>query len=601
MSAAKILTYTLLVTALLSPTALAQFDNTWIRFSADSGRIKDANGANAGYILSDTQEKDFAAGDLNLDGWVDLVVVRKQPYTTSGAYPNYLLMNEGGLLVDRSALYASDSNIPGDLGFLTPTNDRDVIISDVNLDGWPDLITCTTMADGQPHHISHPRIYVNKGSIGGVWQGLRFEDNRMPTFSIAPRFCGVGAGDVTGDGAPDLYFSDYGNLSDKLLINNGSGFFTDSGTSRMSAAMLDSAFGTAATIMDMTGDGKMDIVRSSGVTGLGAGPMASIATNDPNNQGFFPGSLYQSNVGGGATYHEDVGDLNKDGRPDIITSDDGADTYRYNIGTDAQGRPIWGPTHYFSFVTGGDDGFGGSCHIVDLNNDGWPEALHADVDVDIGGCGRRTHIYHNLGGAVGAQVVLKEEAGSATGNWRGVQGMLVSDLTGTFDIATLDIDRDGDLDMVFGRCNGTFVWMNQLITTPTAATYIYGDTNVNSTGVKASISATGTPGASANNFVLRAEGLPAQTTTVFLYGVNRLFAGVPFNDGQLWTGGTLQRLTPVTSDANGVATTACDFTSLPMALITIGSERDAQTWFRDTAAGVGHSNSSNALAFWRVD
>jgi hypothetical protein len=597
----KLLTTTLFATAVFSPAALAQFDNTWIRFAQDQSRIRDSNGASAGYILGDTQEKDFAAGDLNLDGWTDLVIVRKQPYTTSGAYPNYLLMNEGGLLVDRSALYASDSSIPGDLGFLTPTNDRDVVISDVNLDGWPDVITCTTMADGQPHHISHPRIYINKGAIAGVWQGLRFEDNRMPTFPIAPHFCGVAAGDVTGEGAPDLYFADYGNLSDKLLINNGNGFFTDSGTTRISAAMLDDAFGTAASIVDMTGDGRKDIVRSSGVTGLGAGPMASVATNNPANPGFFPGTLYQSNVGSGATYHEDVGDLNRDGRPDIITSDDGGDAYRYNLGTDGQGKPIWGSTHFYSFVTGGDDGFGGSCHIVDLNNDQWPEAIHADVDVDIGGCNRRAHIYHNLGGQIGAEVVLKEEAGSASGNWRGVQGMAASDLTGTFDLATLDIDRDGDLDMVFGRCNGTYVWMNQLITTPTSVTYTYGDTNVNSTGLKANISATGTPGATANNFALRSENLPAATTTIFIYGETRLFAGVPFGDGQRWTGGTLQRLTPVDSDASGVATTTCDFTTFPMSSITIGSEHDMQAWYRDTAAGPGHSNCSNALAFWRVD
>jgi hypothetical protein len=587
--------------ALFSPAAFAQFDNTWVSFSAASGRIKDSNGANAGYILTDVQEKDFAAGDLNLDGWVDLVIVRKQPYTTGGAYPNYLLMNEGGILVDRSALYASDSDVPGDLGFLTPTNDRDVTIADVNLDGWPDVITCTTLGDGLPHWISHPRVYINKGAINGVWQGLRFEDARMPTFSIAPHFSGVAAGDVDGDGAPDLYFADYGDLSDKLLINNGNGFFSDSGTTRIGAAMLDDAFGTAAKILDMTGDGWNDIARSSGITGTGAGPMTSIATNDPNNHGHFPSSLYQQNVGSSQTYHMDAGDLNQDGRPDIITSDDGADPYRFNLGTDSLGRPIWSVLHYYTFVTGGDDGFGGSCHIVDLDNDGWPDTIHADVDVDIPGCVRRAHIYHNLGGAIGSQVVLKEEAGNATGQWRGVQGMLASDLSGTFDLGTLDLDRDGDIDMVFGRCNGTFVWMNQLITTPTAHTYAFGDTNPNSTGQKARMSATGTPGASINDFVLRAEGLPPLKTTIFLYGASRLWTGVPFADGQRWVGAPIQRLSAVTSDVNGVALFPCNFQSGPMSSIVVGSEHDAQAWFRDPPAGAGHSNTSNALAFWRVD
>ncbi len=591
----------LFAAALLSPTALAQFDNQWVSFGAGSGRVKDANGADANYILSDPQEKDFAAGDLNGDGWVDLVIVRKQPYTTTGAFPNYLLMNEGGILVDRSAQYASDSDVPGDLGFLTATNDRDVVIADVNLDGWLDVITAPTMADGLPHHISHPRVYINKGSIGGVWQGLRFEDARIPTFSMAPHFCGVAAGDINGDGAPDLYFADYGNLSDKLLINNGNGFFTDSGTTRLSAAMLDDAFGDAACILDMNGDGKKDIVRSSGVTGLGAGPMASVAINDPNNYGFFPPSLYQANVGSGATYHVDAGDLNRDGRPDVITSDDGSDSYRFNVGNDGLGRPIWSALHFYSFVTGGDDGFAGTCHIIDLDNDGWPDAIHADVDVDIGGCGRRAHIYHNLGGAIGSEITLKEEAGSASGAWRGVVGMLTNDLTGTFDVGTLDLDRDGDVDMVFGRCNGTFVWMNNKITTPTSATYAYGSTNANSTGQKATISATGTASSTPNDFVLRAQGLPALKTTIFLYGVGRLWSSAPFGDGQRWVSGPIQRLPAVTSDASGVATFPCDFNSAPMLGIPVGAERDAQAWFRDSAAGPGHSNTTNALAFWRVN
>ncbi|MBK7642564.1 MAG: VCBS repeat-containing protein [Planctomycetes bacterium] len=601
MNSKHITTLSLLAAVLLSPGAFAQFDNTWVNFTPGTGRIKDANGADASYILNDAQEKDFAAGDLNMDGWTDLVVMRKQPYTTGGMYPNYLLMNEGGILVDRSAQYASDTDVPGDLGFLTATNDRDVVIADVNLDGWPDVITCTTLGDGLPHAISHPRVYINKGSINGVWQGLRFEDARMPTFSIAPHFCGVAAGDVNGDGAPDLYFADYGNLSDKLLINNGNGFFTDSGTTLIGAAMLDAAFGSAANILDMTGDGWNDIVRSSGVTGLGAGPMASIATNDPNNHGHFPTLLYQSNEGSGATYHVDAGDLNRDGRPDIITSDDGADSYRYNLGTDGLGRPIWGALHFYSFVTGADDGFGGSCHIVDLDGDGWPDTIHADVDVDIGGCGRRAHIYHNLGGAIGGEVVLKEEAGSATGAWRGVQGMTANDLTGTFDVATLDLDNDGDLDMVFGRCNGTFVWMNQKVTTPTASTYAYGSTNVNSSGQKGSMSASGTPGTTLNDFVLRAEGLPPLKTTIFLYGTTRLWSPVPFGDGQRWTAGPIQRLPAVTSDASGTAMFPCDFTANPLATIQIGAERDVQAWFRDPPAGAGHSNTTNALAFWRVD
>jgi len=590
------------VLGLFASPALAQLDNNWATFAPGTGRIKTSAGADATAILTDTQEKDFAAGDLNKDGWTDLVIVRKQPFTSGGHYPNFLLMNEGGILVDRSAQYASEADVAGDLGFLTPTNDRDVVIVDVNLDTWPDVVTATTLST-QPKHISHPRVYINKGSINGTWQGLRYEANRIPFMGTDLRFCGMDAGDVTGDGAPDLYFSDYGNLGDKLLINDGNGNFSDSGTTRIAFSMLDVLFGSAVRILDMNGDGHKDIVRSSGVTGSsGAGPIVSLAQNNPSQVGYFPTLLYSGSIGSGAPYHVDAGDLNRDNKPDIIVSDDGQDTFRLNTGNDSLGRVTWGPVKSFSYVTPGDDGFAGTNHIVDLDGDQWPDAILADVDVDIGGCDRRCHVYHNLGGTIGGDITMREEAGSAAnGNWRGVKGMAAGDLTGTYDVATLDLDRDGDMDMVFGRCSGTFVWLNQKFTAPTVFTYSHGDTNPNSTGQKARISATGTPGSTANNFQLRAEGLPALKTTIFLYGAGRLWAPAVFGDGQRWVNGPIQRFSAVTSDASGVAIFNCNFNAAPMNTIPIGAERGAQAWFRDPAAGAGHSNTTDAELFWRVD
>jgi len=179
--------------------------------------------------------------------------------------------------------------------------------------------------------------------------------------------------------------------------------------------------------------------------------------------------------------------------------------------------------------------------------------------------------------------------------------MSSADHVGTYDIAFLDLDRDGDMDMVYGRCAGTFVWMNQKITAPTTATYVFGGTNANSTGQKARISANGTPGGNVNNFQLRAEGLPALKTTIFLYGAGRLWAPAVFGDGQRWVSGPIQRFSAVTSDSSGVAIFNCNFNTAPMSTIPIGAERGAQAWFRDPAAGAGHSNTTNAVAFWRVD
>ena len=343
-----------LFAAVLAPGAFAQVNQQWASFTQVTGRIKDSNGNVATYITTDPDEKDYAMGDVNNDGWTDLVVVRKQPAATLGKRINFLLMNESGTLVDRSAQYASDSSVAGDSGFMTPTNDRDVQLVDVNQDGWLDIVTATTLSDGDPKYISHPRVYINKGSIGGVWQGFKYEEPRIPQLislqglAVAPRFCAVAAGDVTGDGFPDLYFSDYDttetnineptswDLDDRLLINNGNGFFTDSNQTRMSASMLVSAFGMAAVIIDMNGDGAPDVVKD---TALGTPQAINVCYNNPANIGFF--NILQSNVGTSQPYHVDAGDLNKDGRPDIIMSDDGTDSYRFNTGNDGLGRVLW--------------------------------------------------------------------------------------------------------------------------------------------------------------------------------------------------------------------------------------------------------------------
>jgi len=262
----------LMISASLVGLAQAQNNINWVEFHQDDSLLSGSSST----LLNDNQEKDYAWGDLDGDGWIDLVIVRKQPYTTSGRYPNVLLMNEGGVLTDRTVQYASSSDVGGDSGFLTPTNDRDVIVTDVNLDGWNDVVTCTTVSPGTPKHISHPRVYINLGNDGsGNWQGLRFENARMPDFGTYPNFCGVGFGDVTGDGYPDLYFAHYHqsadvDLNDRLLINDGNGAFNDESSSRMTAAMLDSSFGVSAVIADMNGDGVADIVKDTALGSTGA-------------------------------------------------------------------------------------------------------------------------------------------------------------------------------------------------------------------------------------------------------------------------------------------------------------------------------------------
>jgi len=447
--------------AIATPTVRAQ----WVTFQDQTAsRLV----ASAALVANDTQEKDYAWADFDQDGDTDLVIVRKQPFTSPGKFPNVLLMNESGVLTDRTTQYASASLIAGSQGMLDATNDRDVVCADVNGDGWVDIVTCTTLTATDPQYIRVPRVYINRGnSVGGTWQGFLYDDALRiddTPWGGHHRFCAVAAGDIDGDGDLDLYFGDYqqggsrpNDIDDRLLLNNGLGYFTDVSAARMTAEMLESSFAMRVAMHDMNLDGKLDILKNDA---LNAPQGISISYNNGPSPGFF--SSYQIAYAF-TPYHFTVGDLNNDNLPDMIVGDDGQDQFILHQGV-VGGLATFGPATPFTYQGGGgDDGFPGNNIIADLNNDGWNDAVMADVDVDIAGCGRRCKIFRNLGNA--PNVTMREEIVAGA-----VGGIPTSSLVGTFDVAVFDINGDGWKDMVIGRCTGTQIWMNQ---PPTGVTFSY--------------------------------------------------------------------------------------------------------------------------------
>jgi hypothetical protein len=577
--------------------ARAQFGVEWLEFQNESTRRIYA-APELG--LSDPEEKDYAWGDVDNDGDVDLVVVRKEPFTTPGKKPNVLFMNEDGALVDRSAQYASETDVPGDLGFLTATNDRDVALADFNGDGWLDIATGVTISDGFPKPVSHPRIYINQAAMGGQWLGFKFEQARSPQLYVlfpdgqpnlaapAPgRFCSIAAGDVDDDGDIDLHLGDYDgeapglDVNDRLWINDGNGFFADSWQARMNAQMTVGGFAAAAAIADMNGDGINDVVTQE------AGS-ASIAYNKPPDP--VPFEIFDT-PHSMATYFVSAGDLNNDDKLDMVMSEDGEDRYLLNQDNDALGRVIWSPPHVFTFPTGagyGDDGFGSQSLIVDLDKDGWKDVLISDVDVDIPGCFGRLHVYHNLGGAPGGFVTLREEAqqAGAGSGWKGAVGLLYSELVGTYHTAVFDIDRDGDEDLVVGRCNTTAVFMNTQDPCPITR---YGSALPNSTGKPALIYTSGTGDFSNGHLVLSVRNLPPGATGTFKMSVGKFDPCVPDGNG-LKCVARVRNLANVTADADGVVRSVVDLSLPPFSAFEPGDIRYIQLRYDDPRAGAGAFN-----------
>lgn len=525
---------TALVLATAAPS-LAQFNDTWATFTKSPPSL----GVQASFVSGTTMEVDLAAGDLDNDGFVDLVVARKQPFTTGGKRTQLLLMNEQGKLQDRTSRYATASDVPGDLGFDTPVNNRDAAIADLDQDGWAEVVSVTSSTSADPKAIGHPRVYRNLAHDGSSWRGLRHEDARIPQLVSAangqpfnPRFSEVAAGDVTGDGAPDLYFVDHDSsgtggliepaledLDDRLLVNDGNGYFTDASALALTPAMLKSAYGVSCDMADFNLDGALDVVKDS------AGAIPQYVAIEYNAQAT-PGSFADFHpFHTFAPYHVGAGDLNGDGRPDVVITDDLDDRYRFNVGTDANGRAIWSNPVPFSFLASDDDGFGGNNGIVDLDGDGWNDVFVCDVDADIPLFNRRLHLYHNRGGTIGGiDVVLREERqnGTDTG-WIGAVGLSKGDLTATYDVAALDIEGDRDKDLVIARSAGTFVYLNAANPKPPASCQT--DLGFGTGG--GVVSLCGGDLSAGTGAVLRILGAPPGDTVLLLVGLTQTPTHVP--------------------------------------------------------------------------
>jgi hypothetical protein len=473
--------------ACLAGNASAQ---SWVTFSNQTASRLVASPA---LVVGDNLEKDFATGDFDRDGDVDVICARKFPGSIEGGRAELLLMNEDGVLVDRTSEYGQAADHPDSRGMLDATNTRDIRAVDVNNDGWLDLVTATTMSDTVSPMLGQPRVYMNLGEDAkGNWLGFRFEDIRIPTMvansgaAANPRFCELAVGDYNGDGYVDLFYVDYdtpetsgticidlnsnGTTSDpgecnqspgenpaldynnRLLFNHGTnpdgpgpGHFYDTGTTSMTSAQLASAFGNACVAGDFNQDGLMDVMRVNTLTG--GQDVAIIYNRDtgtgPGRSWTGPVSVY-SNL---APYGLATGDINGDGRLDFVVADDGKDRYALHTGNNASGQALFS----ISIINDSLNEFGNAIIIEDLDLDGRNDVIICDVDADLGPfcptTGRRTHFYRNTGVA-GA---LLAEPHSV---------LPLADLAAMYDVAVLDINGDNWPDLVTGACSGIKVWIN---------------------------------------------------------------------------------------------------------------------------------------------
>jgi hypothetical protein len=268
-----------------------------------------------------------AAGDLNADGRLDLVVSRGPEDGSAGTVG--VMLNQGGGTFGARQDYSSGSD------------PADVLIADLDGDGRKDLVTANSWDD---------TVSILPGTGAGAF-GIA---QSYPTGGSIP--AAIAAGDVDRDGLVDLVLA--GNRADTVAVmfNSPYGFWGP-----VQTQVGDNP--VAVALGDVNRDGRLDAVTANQLAGsvsvlLGNGSWSFVVRADygVGNQ--------PSDVA--------IGDLNGDGWPDLATANSDPNTVSVllNDGTAA-------------FVAPRDYAVGtspSSVAIGDLNGDSKVDMAAANAD-----------------------------------------------------------------------------------------------------------------------------------------------------------------------------------------------------------------------------
>jgi hypothetical protein len=252
------------------------------------------------YALGGYGATSVTLADVNGDGKVDLIAAGG---CAGGGCANVLLGNGDGTFNTTVATYNSSG-----------ISALSVAVADVNRDGHPDVVVANQCSDDTCTS-SDVAVLLNNGS--GIFAAAApYDSGGLFSDSVA-------IGDVNRDGKPDIIVAnssasstvDDGNVG--VLLGNGDGTF------KTAVAYLSGAFGAASVaVSDVNGDGILDLV-----VGNCSGTASSCVGALPGDVGVLLGKgdgTFQTAVtyapGGKTPFAVAVGDVNGDGRPDILVA-----------------------------------------------------------------------------------------------------------------------------------------------------------------------------------------------------------------------------------------------------------------------------------------
>lgn len=300
-----------------------------------------------------------AVADLNDDGKPDLVVVNRNSDDIG------VLLGNGDGTFQPAVTYGSGSGSP-----------LMVAVSDVNGDGKPDLLVA--------HFCSGP---INCDGLVGVLLG-NGDGSFQPavTYPSGGQYASaVAVADVNGDRKPDVlvttnvYTCCTSGGAVGVLLGNGDGTFQP-GVTYASGQLFIPPASARLAVADINGDGKPDLIVEDTECCKSANGAVSVLLGNGDGS-FQPFIMYKSGAGGWGTSVA-VADVNGDGKPDIVATDQCASANCLNNGLVAvllgNGDGTLQAAQAYSaggFLTN-------SVAVADVNGDGKPDLVVANICAD---------------------------------------------------------------------------------------------------------------------------------------------------------------------------------------------------------------------------
>jgi hypothetical protein len=245
----------------------------------------------------------LTAGDLDGDGRPDVVVGLDDYGGETGGQIGVMLTRDGGVLSPETSYV--NTVLPGPAGGTYFRGPSTLAIADLDGDGKNDVVVTTTDA--------HAGVYMNRGDgiLGPEMEYVIGKDG------VSGAHTRVAVGDLDGDGRPDLAIATNVEPMVGVLLNTGGGTFAP-----IVPVVASDASGSGYSylaIADLDGDGKNDIVTSGF---YGDEPGVSVLINK-GKATFAPPVTYAADPSDD-TGAMAVGDLDRDGLPDIVVAANGS-------------------------------------------------------------------------------------------------------------------------------------------------------------------------------------------------------------------------------------------------------------------------------------